>query len=98
MLSARRRGTSRFWFPTVRLRDLRSSAWRSSSQIRWRFVVLAAFGWDLRRPLDDLLEEQVHEQEQRLGLEHQQHRFLVRIVIEMLVHAGVLDQHHVAGL
>jgi hypothetical protein len=41
---------------------------------------------------------QVHEQEQGLRLEHQQHRLFVGRVVEVLMHAAVLDDHHVAGL
>ena len=63
-----------------------------------RLVVFRALGRNFRRPFHDLLEQQVHEQEQRLGLEHQQHRLFVRRVVEVLMHAAVLDQHHVAGL
>ena len=40
----------------------------------------------------------MHEQEQRLRLEHQVDAFLVLGVVEVLMHAAVLDQHHVAGL
>jgi hypothetical protein len=39
----------------------------------------------------------MHEQEERLGLEYQQDRLLLGIVVEMLVHAAVLDDHHIAG-
>ena len=50
------------------------------------------------RPFHDLLEQEVHEQEQRLCLEHQQDRLFLRIVVEVLVDAAVLDDHHVARL
>src|SRR5688572_16618575 len=45
-----------------------------------------------------LLIQQVHEEEERLGLEYQQDGFSRRIVVEMLVHAAVLHQHDIAGL
>ena len=41
----------------------------------------------------DLLEQHVHEQEQRLGLHDQEDAFIVGLVAEMLMHAGVLDDH-----
>src|SRR5213075_2909322 len=47
---------------------------------------------------DHLLEQQVHEEEQRLGLEDQQHRLVFRIVVEVLMHTAGLDDHDVAGL
>ncbi len=50
----------------------------------------------LGRVFHDLLEQQVHEQEQRLGLENQDHRFLVLVIVQMLVNAGVLDQKGIA--
>src|SRR5262245_47433144 len=53
---------------------------------------------EIGRPLHHLLQQQVHEQEQRLRLEHQVDTFLLVGVVEVLVHAAVLDQHHVAGL
>ena len=40
----------------------------------------------------------MHEKEQRFCLEHQQHRFIFRIVVEMLMHAAGLDNHDVTGL
>ena len=40
----------------------------------------------------------MHEQKERLGLEHQQHRFVFRIVVEVLMHAPRFDDHDVAGL
>src|SRR3981189_3558843 len=53
---------------------------------------------EIGRPLHHLLQQQVHEQEQRLGLEHEVDALLALGVIEVLMHAAVLDQHHVAGL
>src|SRR5262245_43473719 len=60
-----------------------------------RLVVLLSLRRLVRRPFHDLLEEQVHEQEKGLGLEHQQDRFVLGVVVEVLVHAAVLDEHHV---
>src|SRR6202035_5746680 len=45
-----------------------------------------------------LLKQQVHEQEERPGLEDQEMRVIVGIIVEMLMHAAVLDEHDVAGL
>src|SRR6516164_10652472 len=64
--------------------------------IRWRFEILMAGRQLVGRPFHHLLEQQVHEQKQRLRLEHQQNAILVLVVVEMLMHAAVLDQHHVA--
>jgi hypothetical protein len=50
------------------------------------------------RPFHHFLEKEVHEQKQRLRLEHQENAILVLVVVEMLMHAAVLDQHHVTGL
>src|SRR6266581_468605 len=58
--------------------------------------VLMAFRQRRRRIGNHLLKQQVHEQEQRLGLEHQQDRFIVRIIVEVLMHAAILDKHHIA--
>ena len=52
----------------------------------------------VRRIGHDLLEQQMHEQEERLRLHHQQDRLVVGIVVEMLMDAAILDDHHVAGL
>jgi len=46
---------------------------RSSSNIRRRLEVSCPAAL-VRRPFDDLLEQEVHEQEQRLRLEHQDDR------------------------
>src|SRR5215471_2346019 len=40
----------------------------------------------------------MHEEEQRLGFEHQENGLLVGIVVEVLMHATVLDDHHIASL
>ena len=40
----------------------------------------------------------MHEQEQRLGLQHEQDRLVVGVVVEVLMDAAVLDDHDVAGL
>src|SRR5262249_32117866 len=52
----------------------------------------------VRRIGHDFLEQQVHEQEQRFRLEHQQDRLVLGIIVEVLMHAAVLDDHDVAGL
>src|SRR5215470_11132016 len=44
----------------------------SPSDVGRRPIILLAFRRLVGRPLDDFLEQEVHEQEQRLGLEHQQ--------------------------
>src|SRR6516162_8053199 len=68
------------------------------SEVGGRGPVLVPERGRLRRPLDDLLEQQVHEEEEGLGLEDQEDRLRVGIVVEVLVHAAVLDHHDVAGL
>src|SRR5215472_8554859 len=68
------------------------------SDVGRRFEILMAGRQLVGRPFHHFLEKQVHEQKQRLRLEYQQNAILVLVVIEMLVHAAVLDQHHVAGL
>src|SRR5262245_57742650 len=50
-----------------------------SSDVRRRFVAVLAGRQFVGRPLHDLLEQQVHEQEQRLGLEHQEDRLFLGI-------------------
>src|SRR6516165_1671201 len=67
-----------------------------ASNIRRRLVMVLTGRQLVGRPLHDLLKQQMHEQEQRLGLEYEQDRLLLGIVIEMLVNAAVLDNHHVA--
>src|SRR5229473_3399690 len=59
-----------------------------------------ALGWRGRfRPfLDRVLEQHVHEQIHRLGLDHQRPRRLPFAGVEMLVHAVVMDDRDVAGL
>src|SRR3984957_1511998 len=64
------------------------------SRRRIGLVVRRALG----RPFHHLLQQQMHEQEQRLCLEHEVDAFLGLGVVEVLMHAAVLDQHHVAGL
>src|SRR5206468_3917907 len=54
--------------------------------------------WRRRRKGDDLLVEEVHEEEQRLRLEDEQNRLILRVVVEVLMNAAVLDDHRVAGL
>src|SRR5262249_9943310 len=73
-----------------------SPRWRS--QILRRPEILVAGRRLVGRIGDDLLEQEVHEQEQRFGLENQQDRFVVGIVVEVLVHASALHDHHVARL
>ena len=70
---------------------------RPSSQIRRRHVIALclAFGI-LRGVFRDLLEDQMHEQEERLGLRDQHDRLVFRIVVQMLVDAGVLDDEGIA--
>ncbi len=51
-----------------------------------------------RRPGRDLLKDQMHEKEQRLGLGDQHDGFLFRIVVQVLMHAGVFDDQRVARL
>src|SRR5258706_2336282 len=63
-----------------------------------RRPILMPLGERVRRIGDHLLIEQVHEQEQRFGLEHQKDRLVVGVVVEVLMHAAVLDEHHIAGL
>src|SRR5215813_6594486 len=70
----------------------------SASDVGRRPIVLLAFRRVVGRPFDDLLEQEVHEQEQRFGLEHQQDRLVLGVVVEVLVHAAVLHEHDVAGL
>src|SRR5262245_24609300 len=70
----------------------------SASDVGRRAKVFLALWRLVGRPLNDFLEQEVHEQEQRLGLEHQQDRLVLGVVIEVLVHAAVLHEHHVAGL
>src|SRR5580700_1990109 len=57
------------------------------SQILRRAEVLVAGRGFVGRIGHDLLEQQVHEQEQRLCFEHQQDRLVVGAVVEMLVDA-----------
>src|SRR5262249_44241385 len=70
---------------------------RASNVGRW-FVGVLARRQFVGRPFHDLLEQEMHEQEQRLGFEHQENCFVLGIVVEMLMDATVLDDHHVAGL
>src|SRR5487761_136545 len=72
--------------------------WWDESEISRRREVFVAGRRRRGRIAHDLLEQQMHEQEQRLRLERQQVRVVVGIVVEMLVHAAVLDQHEVARL
>src|SRR6266566_1196315 len=68
------------------------------SDVGRRFEILMAGRQLVGRPFDHFLKQQVHEQKQRLRLEHQKNAVLVFVVVEMLVDAAVLDQHYVAGL
>src|SRR5262249_16398462 len=95
-----RRGTCRSPSPNGRDPFPRTGcSWLSpGSDVGRRLVILLAGGRIVGRPLDDLLEQEVHEQEQGLRLEHQQDRLVLGVVVEVLVHAAVLDEHHVTGL
>src|SRR5262249_31226738 len=42
--------------------------------------------------------QEMHEKEKRLRFGHQENGFVLGIVVEVLVHATVFDDHHVAGL
>src|SRR6185437_11448711 len=59
------------------------------------FVALGFLGGGIG---DDLLEEQMHEEEQRLRLHDEEDRLVVGIVVEMLMNAAILDDHHIARL
>src|SRR5271156_3439254 len=94
-----RPGNCRYWSRTalpVCPRTASSSAPRSDLGRRTEF--LHAGRQRVGRPLDHLLEQKVHEQEQRLGFENQQDAGFLLVIVEVLVHAGILDQHDVTGL
>ena len=40
----------------------------------------------------------MHEEKERLRLDHEKDRLVLRVVVEMLMHAAILDDHHIAGL
>ena len=69
-----------------------------SSQICRRHIVHDLLVAVFRREIDDPLEQHVHEQKERLRLHHEDDRLVVGIVVEMLVHTGVLDDQRVARL
>ena len=47
-------------------------------------------------PFDHLLKQEVHKQKQRLGLEHKVNTLLIVRTIEVLMHASVFHEHHIA--
>src|SRR6266567_5812330 len=83
--------SSRTFIPKLRLARIRDRALK----IGWRRPILMAFRQRRRRIGNHLLKQQVHEQEQRLGLEDQQDRFIVRVVVEVLMHTAILDEHDI---
>src|SRR5215467_9403214 len=68
------------------------------SQVLRRAEILVAGRCFVGRVGHDLLEQEVHEQKQRLGLEYQKDRLVVRVVVEMLMHARAFDDHDIARL
>src|SRR5579884_4077766 len=86
------------WATSRSSRMVMSFSGCEKSEIGWRRPILVALGQRRRRIGNHLLVQEMHEQEERLGFEHQQDRLAIRIVIEMLMHAAILDKHHVAGL
>src|SRR5262249_43702531 len=66
--------------------------------VPWHEVALGGGGWRLRTLLHRVLEQHVHEQIHRLGLDDQSPGRLLRAGVEVLVHAIVMHDRDIAGL
>src|ERR1700719_983423 len=98
MASARKlQAAAPIWAKSRSSGELMGMSCRYRSQIGGRREVFVADRQGRRRIRHYLLEQEMHEQEERLGLEDQEMRVIVRIIVEMLMYAAVLDEHDIAG-